>query len=145
VVAAVIGCGDEGTSREEFAARAQEICARGTATTGALQRQVDEAARLSDPALVFRRTAVLQRKLAGESARVVDALDATEHPPDDEGLHAWMATVRRARSAREELADAYGGRDLEEIARAAARVDELEQQADRWARANGMPACAEVP
>jgi hypothetical protein len=141
----VFGCGGEGPTRGEFAARAQEICAQATATTRPLQRQLDHAARLSDPALVFRRTAVLQRELAGESARVVEALDATEHPEDDEGLHAWMATLRRARSAREELADAYGARDLEQIARTAAAMDALEERADRWARANAMPACAEVP
>jgi hypothetical protein len=105
---------------------------------------VREAARLTDPAVVFRRTALLQRRLAAESRRVVDAIDATPHPEDDDPLYDWMATLRSARSAREDLADAYGARDLRLIAGAAARVDRLEQRADAFARRRRMPACADI-
>ncbi len=93
---------------------------------------------------MFRRTASLQRKLAAETARVAEELDATPHPEDDEALHTWMATLRRSRSAREDLADAYGSRNLREIARAAAAVDRLEQRVDAGARRRGIPACAGV-
>jgi len=108
-----------------------------------LQRQVREAARMSEPSLVFRRTARLQRELATESAKVVDRVDATPHAEDDE-IDAWTATLREARAARERLADAYEARDLEAIARTAAAMDRLEQRADAWARGAGMPACTRV-
>ena len=142
---ALAGCGgDDGSSREAYAAEAQTICAEAASTIAPLERQVREAAGLSEPDLIFRRTAELQRRLAAESAKIVDRLDATEHDEDDEQLHAWMATLRRARVAREELADAYDARDLEAIARTAAATDRLAQQADAWARRTGMPACAAV-
>ena len=139
-----MACGGGGPSRDEYAAEAQTICARAAATTAPLERQVREAARLSEPDLVFRRTADLQRKLAAESAKVADRLDAVRHDEEDEELHAWLATLRRARVARQELADAYGARDLEAIARTAAARDRLGQRADAWARRTGMPACATV-
>jgi hypothetical protein len=142
---ALAGCGgDDGPSREDYAARAQGICSEAASVTAPLERQVREAARLSEPDLVFRRTAELQRKLAAASAEAVDRLDATEHDEDDDELHAWMATLRRARVARQELADAYGARDLEAIARSASAADRLGRRADSWARRNGMPACAGV-
>ncbi len=142
---ALAGCGGrDAPSREEYAAQAQGICARAAATIAPLERQVREAARLSEPDLVFRRTAELQRRLAAESARITDRLDAVRHDEEDEQLHAWLATMRRARVARQELADAYGARDLEAIARTAAARDRLGQRADAWARRTGMPACAAV-
>jgi hypothetical protein len=142
---ALAGCGGgDAPSREEFAARAGRICADAAGRIAPLERQVREAARLSDPALVFRRIARLQRELAAESAGAVDRIDATPHDEDDDELHAWLATLRRARVARQELADAYGARDLEAISRTAAEADRLGRQADSWARRNGMPACAAV-
>jgi hypothetical protein len=142
---ALVGCGGrDGPSREAFAAEAQEICARAAAITAPLERQVREAARLSEPEQVFERTEDLQRRLAAESARIADRLEAAEHDDEDDELHAWLATLRRARVAREKLADAYRDRDLEAIARTAAARDRLGQQADAWARRTGMPACAAV-
>jgi len=111
-LATLAGCGGGGApSREEFAARADALCADGLRTTAPLQRQVREAARLSEPSLVFRRTAMLQRRLAAESAKVVDRVDATPHAQDDE-IDAWVATLREARAARKRLADDTNSWDL---------------------------------
>ncbi len=136
--------GDDGPSRADFAARAEEICAEVAAATTPLRRQVREVARLREPELVFRRTEELQRRLAAEEARAVDRLDATPHPEDDEEVHQWMATLRRARVAREALAAAYGAGDLGLIARTAAASDRVEQQADALARRIGTPGCTTI-
>ncbi len=142
---ALAGCGGgDGPSRSDFAARAEGICAEASASTASLQRQIREAARLREPALVFRRTALLQGRLATETGRAADRLDATPHPEDDEELHQWMATLRRARVAREALAAAYGAGDLGLIARTAAASDRVEQQADALARRIGTPGCTTV-
>jgi hypothetical protein len=142
---ALAGCGGgDGPSRSDFAARAEGICAEASASTASLQRQIREAARLREPALVFRRTALLQGRLATETGEAADRLDATPHPEDDDELHEWMETLRRARVAREQLAAAYGARDLALIARTAAAADRLDEQADELARRIGMPACASL-
>jgi len=141
-VVALASCGgDGGASRADFAARAERICAGAGRTTAPLQREIREAARLPEPALVFRRTSLLQRRLALAEAEAIDRLDATPHPEDDEDLDGWIVTLRRARAAREELAAAYGARDLERIARTAAATDRLGRRADVLARRLGMPAC----
>ena len=144
-LAALAGCGGGGEPRrEEFAARAETICAEVAGITGPLERKVREAARLSEPELVFERTADLQRRLAAETAKAVDRLEATPHDDEDDDLHGWLATLRRGRAAREDLAEAYRTRDLQAIARSASAADRLEQRADAWARRTGMPACAAV-
>jgi hypothetical protein len=142
-VVALAGCGGGGgPSRAEFAARAEAICGDVVRTTAPLQRQVREAARLREPALVFRRTALLHRRLAAAEARAADIIDATPHPEDDDEVRQWLAALRRARASREQLADAYGAGDLGLIARSAAATDRRQQRADALARRVGTPACA---
>ncbi len=143
VAVAVAACGgSDGPSRAQFAARAEAICGDVTRTTAPLQRQVREAARLREPALVFRRTALLHRRLAAAEARAADVIDATPHPEDDDEVRQWLAALRRARASREQLANAYDARDLGLIARSVAATDRLQQRADALARRVGAPACA---
>ncbi|HEX6389586.1 MAG TPA: hypothetical protein VFZ89_09065 [Solirubrobacteraceae bacterium] len=139
----VAGCGDDGPTKDDFAARADAVCREGNRALAPLDDQVADVQRDSDQRKVFAAMARLTRRSVTMSARYVDRLDALETPAGDrDRLKGWIADVRRQLTLIGELGDAFAAHDQAAIVRLSEQIDALNTRNNRFAASYGMRECA---
>lgn len=141
----VAGCGgDDGPSKQDYAKRADAICADLNRALAPLNQEAANVQRGSNEAQVFNDLARVTQRSVDVSEPFLAKLDALETPGDDrDDLKSWIADGRRQLTLLTDLSKALAARDQAKIVRVSEQVDELTTRAARFAASYGMSRCAQ--
>lgn len=129
----LVGCGDEGPTKQEFIARADRICADAKQDLAKLGRPKD----IGD----LERLSAEARRI---NARVLKELRALEAPEEDRAqIRRMIERLEHATETIPSLTEAARAGDEAALARAARRIRVATEDASRIARDYGFKECAE--
>lgn len=133
VVATLLaGCNDDGLSKEEFIARADEVCADVNARTQELEQPRDPRE--------FTRFARRAKAITEEAVADLRALE----PPEDDAatIDRMIDNIEEAVNVLPEIGDAVAAEDFQRVQELGTQVQASAQQAQEIAQDYGFEECA---
>ncbi len=134
---ALLGCGGDQLTADEYRREAGRICEEGDRATDRVRRPASQ-----EP----RSVAAYFDRLLGANQRVQDRFEQLEPPDELSGPHDEAIAINRqgAEEVGRLVEQLRGGADLRRTLGAAqGRLQRLDDRADAVARRLGVPACAE--